>query len=196
MPSLSFCTYYFLIVFSLRQVERRVELYKQAGTISDLIVGANSLKRRWRKRGRLNNAEKKLLLPAKNDSSDEEDIDDNVIDDASENEVTNFDNATEDTSSDIDNVTSLVTVRGDNTHSNNGAEGQTPGAVYSMVDKSASLPSHNPTPDCTIKCDAKKGTVTKDGHNFSQQTGKILEQQIPTYYISVDRLPEIQVNMF
>jgi len=52
-------------------VERRVELYKQVGATNDLTVSANSLKRRWQKRQRLNNAEKKLLLPVKKDSSDE-----------------------------------------------------------------------------------------------------------------------------
>jgi len=178
-------------------VERRVELYKQVGATNDLTVSANSLKRRWQKRQRLNNAEKKLLLPVKKDSSDEEDVDDSVtdLDDVSESEAGNSDNAAEDSSNDMDNVTPLLTIR-DDILSNNGAEGQTAGAVYSTVERPASSPSHNPMPDCTVKTDAKKETVAKDGHNFCQQTDKALEQQVPTPYISVDRLPEMQVSIF
>lgn len=169
-----------------------MELHKQAGMADDLLAGTNSLKRRWRKRNvKLNSVEKKLLLPAKGDSTDEEECDESVMDDMSVDE--------ESVSPDyLEDLGKAAMESPNDTSSSDKAKGQAGDIVYAAVEKIASSPSHNPTHECTVKAvDSKnEASLAKDGHNFDQEVGKDLEQQIHTsYYVSVDRLPEIQVNI-
>ena len=165
-----------------------MELYKQAGTMDDLLAGANSLKGRRRKRDcRLNNAEKKLLLPAKSDSSDEEDCDDASA--TKENMSIDEEVESPDDPEDLDKAGSPLS----DTYSSNKPEE----AVCAMDDATAPSASHNHTHECTAKVDnsENEASLAKDGHNLNQEIGKVLEQQIHTCnYISVDRLPEIQVS--
>lgn len=175
-------------------MEHTVELYKQAGTADDLLAGASSLKRRRRKRdSRLNKAEKKLLLPAKRDTSGEEDCDDSKSDMSEDEEANGLDDDVKDSDNDI-NKTALL-VRSCDPRTSNTTGDQTTEGVYTVVDKTASLPRLNPTHECTAKGDhtENKTPLTKDGQNSCQETGKS-EQQMYAYYVSVERLPEIQVN--
>lgn len=172
-----------------RQLEHRAELYKQAGTADDLLAGANSLKGRRRKRDcRLNNTEKKLLLPAKNDSTDEEDCDDTSA--TEENMSINEEADSPDGPEDLDKAGSPSS----DAQSRNKPEEE---VVYTMDDTTAPSASHNHTHECTGKVDNSENEVSlaKDGHNLNQEIGKVLEQQIHTCnYISVNRLPDIQVS--
>ena len=192
---------HFVLLFNLvspflRQVEHRVELYKQANTVDDLLAGTSSLKRRRLKRNsRLNKAEKKLLLPAKRDSSDGEDCDDSESGNMSvDEEVDEPDDGTKDSGDDIIEVASPVRSR--DSHTSSITEDQTTEGVYIAVDKTASSPRHNATHERTVKSDRSENetSLAKDGQNSCQEIGKSLEQQMHAYYVSVERLPEIQVN--
>ena len=167
-----------------------MELYKEAGTADDLLAGTSSLKRRQQKRdSRLNKAEKKLLLPAKTDSSDGEDSNDSEgsnmsVDDDPDDDIKG-------SGDDIDKVASPV--RSCDSHTSSVTGDQT---CNTVVDKTASSPRHNPTHERTVKGDNSKNEtpLAKDGQNSCQEIGKAVEQQIHAYYVSVERLPEIQVN--
>lgn len=155
---------------------------------NELLTTASSLKRRRQKReGKLNNAEKRLFLPAKDCSSGEdEDCEESATDNMSvDEEIGNPDDSQdiieETTPSDNYNV--------------NEAECETE-LVYSTLEETVPSSSHNPTHEYTVRGDdSKKETaLTKDGHG--QEVGKVLEKQISTCYVSVDRLPEIQVPIY
>ena len=174
-----------------------MELYKQAGTADDLLAGAGSLKRRRRKRdSRLNKAEKKLLLPAKRDSSGGEDCDDSESGNMSlDEDADDPDDGVKDSDNDIDKMVSPVHSC-DLSHTDAITGDQTTEGVYTVVDKTDSLPRLNPMHERTAKVNhfENKTALAKDGKNSCQENGKSVEQQMHTYYVSVQRLPEIQVN--
>ena len=172
-----------------------MELYKQAGTADNLLAGASSLKRRWRKRdSRLNKAEKKLLLPAKRDTSGGEDCDDSESDSMSvDEEADDTNDGVKDSNNDIDEMASSVQSCDSRTSSITGD--QTTEGVYAVVDKTSS-PRLNPMHEHTAKRNHSdnKTPLAKDGQNSCQEISKSVEQQMHAYYVSVERLPEIQVN--
>ena len=175
------------IILLPRQLEHRVELYKQAGTADDLLAGTNNSKGRRRKRNcRLNNAEKKLLLPAKTESSDEGESDDTS---AAENMLVDEEPGSPEDPQDFDEAASPSSDAQDSSKPEE--------VVYAMDDTVVHTASHNHAHECTVKVDdlENKTSPAKDGHNLNQEIGKVLEQQVHTCkYISVNRLPEIQVS--
>ena len=184
--------YIIVSLSSCRQVEHRIKLYQQAGAATDTLAGVNSLKRRWHKRVKLRNVEKKLFLPVKNDSSDKEDVEDSNSDDMSVNEeAVNPGSIGEDSNNDnLEDV--VLSVTSETTSSN---EGKSTEAVYSTVGKPAPSSNHSLVHQRTSQGDVKNETAfaTVNGQGFNQQIGNALDQHVPTYYVTVDRLPEIQV---
>ena len=180
----------------LRQVQRRLELHKEAGTADDVLASTNGLKRKWQRRrgARLNSAEKKLFLPAKTDSSDDEEFDKG----SSETENMSINegaNSPEGTGGDTASPTTLPS----DPHNSNKSKTHTTELVYDMADITASLASQkNLTHQHKVKGEDSMNAAmlaTKDGHGIRQEIDEVLEQQVHTcHYISVDRLPEIQVN--
>ena len=161
----------------------------------DDLAGTSGSKRKWRQRNNSKLKTEKVLFAAKNDSSDEESCDDSkTVDVSVDEEYDDPNDAIEDSGSYGDRNASPI--RSCDPHINNMTRGSQVEDVCSTFDKTASSPSHNPTHGCTAKAGHSMNETppAKDGQNSSQEISEALEKQIHTYYVSVERLPEIQVN--
>ena len=160
----------------------------------DHLAGTKDSKRKWRQRNNRRRTEK-VLLPAKRDSSDEENCDDSeTVDVSVDNECDDPNNVAEDFGSYSERDASPI--RSCDLHIDNKAGVPTVHCVYSPVGKTASSPSHNSTHGRTAKVghSTNETLPAKDGQTSGQEIGMALRKQIHTHYVSVERLPEIQVN--
>ncbi|XP_065890829.1 probable ATP-dependent RNA helicase DHX37 isoform X2 [Dysidea avara] len=164
-----------------RQMEHKVELYRQVNSMNGLIIDS-SLKSRRRKRGKLIKIEKQLFVPKKDVTSSEDD--------------SGEDSSLEDVSSGDDNVMDLscnTTDQSTSVPSTTVASNSS--TVKDAVDllsiDSTSMLNHNTLYDCTVMGDGV--VLSKDGLDLCQQTVKEIMKPLPVNYVSVHRTPEIQV---
>ena len=174
-----------LTLYVYRQVEHKVELYREANAASDLVINASNL--RSRHKGKLVKIEKQLFTPQNYATSTESD-DSEDCRCLSEEEEEEEEAASQNKESHLkEDVACVVDKTADHGSSHSGT-------VQDGVEStdSTSMLSHNTLHDCTVTA---YGVVpSKDGLDCQQPVKGIMKPHPVSNYVSVHRTPEIQVK--